>query len=31
MTRGDQRVTVAFEGQGVKKLLLSIAPLEPAP
>ena len=27
--RGDQRVTVAFEGQGVKKLLLSIAPLEP--
>ncbi|MYE31968.1 MAG: AAA family ATPase [Chloroflexi bacterium] len=28
--RGDQRVTVAFEGQGVKKLLLSIAPLEPA-
>ncbi len=29
--RGDQRVTVAFEGQGVKKLLLSLAPLEPAP
>ena len=31
VTRGDQRVTVAFEGQGVKKLLLSLAPLEPAP
>ena len=30
LTRGDQRVTVAFEGQGVKKLLLSLAPLEPA-
>ena len=29
VARGDQRVTVAFEGQGVKKLLLSIAPLEP--
>ena len=29
VTRGDQRVVVAFEGQGVKKLLLSLAPLEP--
>jgi len=27
---GDQQVTVAFEGQGVKKLLLSFAPLTPA-
>ena len=26
--RGDQKVTVAFEGKGVKKLLLSLAPLE---
>ena len=31
VVRGDQRVTVAFEGRGVKKLLLSLAPLEPAP
>ena len=31
VARGDQQVTVAFEGQGVKKLLLSLAPLEPAP
>ena len=31
VVRGDQRVTVAFEGQGVKQLLLSLAPLEPAP
>ena len=29
--RGDQRITVAFEGRGVKRLLLSLAPLEPAP
>jgi DNA helicase-2/ATP-dependent DNA helicase PcrA len=28
---GDTQVTVAFEGQGVKKLLLSLAPLRPAP
>lgn len=27
---GDQQVTIAFEGQGVKKLLLSFAPLTPA-
>jgi DNA helicase-2/ATP-dependent DNA helicase PcrA len=25
----DQEVVVAFEGAGVKKLLLSLAPLEP--
>ncbi len=24
---GDQQVTVAFEGRGVKKLMLSFAPL----
>jgi DNA helicase-2/ATP-dependent DNA helicase PcrA len=29
VARGDQQVTVAFEGQGVRKLLLSLAPLEP--
>ena len=28
--RGEQQATVAFEGQGVRKLLLAIAPLEPA-
>ncbi len=28
--RGDRQATVAFEGRGVRKLLLSIAPLEPA-
>ncbi len=28
VARGDQQVTVAFEGQGVRKLLLSLAPLE---
>ena len=28
LVSGDQQVTVAFEGQGVKKLLLSLAPLE---
>ena len=27
--RGDQKVRVAFEGQGVKTLLASLAPLEP--
>ena len=27
---GDQQVTVAFEGQGVKRLLLSFAPLRAA-
>jgi hypothetical protein len=27
-TRGDQEVTVVFEEAGVKKLLLSLAPLE---
>ena len=29
VARGDQQITVAFEGQGVRKLLLSLAPLEP--
>ncbi len=29
LLRGDQKVTVAFEGKGVKQLLLSLAPLEP--
>ena len=29
LLRGDQQVTVAFEDKGVKKFLLSIAPLEP--
>ena len=28
VARGDQQITVAFEGQGVRKLLLSLAPLE---
>ena len=27
LVAGDQQVTVAFEGQGVKKLMLSFAPL----
>jgi hypothetical protein len=27
---GDQQVTVAFQGQGVKRLLQSFARLEPA-
>ena len=31
LLRGDQKVTVAFEGKGVKQLLLSLAPLEPRP
>ena len=29
LLRGDQKVTVAFEGKGVKQLLLSLAPLDP--
>ena len=29
VARDDQQITVAFEGQGVRKLLLSLAPLEP--
>jgi hypothetical protein len=28
LTRGDEEVTVAFEGQGVKKLSLAYAKLE---